>query len=54
MNVCIDALVYNGIIEQICPIQCTPFSSERENTVPQWEFKFNSALAGNVRGAFKF
>jgi hypothetical protein len=22
---CIDALVYNGIIEQICPIQCTPF-----------------------------
>ena len=25
-------------------IDCTPFSSERENTVQQWECKFNSAL----------
>jgi hypothetical protein len=26
-------------------IKCTTFSSEKENTVLQWEFKLNSALA---------
>jgi len=25
--------------------QCTPFSTERENSVPQWESKLNSAPA---------
>lgn len=25
-----------------CPIKCTSFSLEWENTVPQWTFKFNS------------
>jgi len=28
-----------------CPTSCTSFLSKRKNTVPQWAFKLNSALA---------
>jgi hypothetical protein len=48
MNVCIDVLVYNGIIEQSRPIRYTPISSERENAVLQWKFKLNDALVGSL------
>jgi hypothetical protein len=36
-----------------CPIKCTPFSSEGDNTVLQWAFKLNSALASSKNVAFK-
>jgi hypothetical protein len=38
-------LTINRWTGQICPIKCTSFVPEWENTVLQWAFKLNSALA---------
>jgi hypothetical protein len=38
-------LIFNEQVAQDCPIKCTTFLFELENTVSQWALKLNSAPA---------
>jgi hypothetical protein len=40
-----NLLTFKRRMGQFCPIRYTSFLSRWENTVLQWEFKLNSALA---------